>query len=427
MAPLAAGALAAQQLPAIRLIAAPDAASKPTFGVVAAVRQVPGGGVLLNDVQKRQVVLLDASLASATLVADSVSGGASSYGSRPGALVGYFADSTLFIDPAALSMFVLDPAGRIARVAAVPRSQDAALMGSNLNGTPALDAKGRLVYRGAPPRTSGGGAFAMPEQPDSAAIVRVDLATRKLDSVGFFRIPKTKVSMTQNDKGGMMITAELNPMQTLDDWAVLSDGSIAIVRGRDYHIDWVGADGAMRSTPKIAFDWQRLTDEDKIALIDSARTQMEHARTSPGALAGIGAMAGVTIGGGDGGARGMTISFDGGADGGRAGGAAGGAGGGASLPPITFVNASDLPDYRPVFAGNAVKADLDDNLWVRTSAVRAGMVAGGPVYDVINRLGALVDRIQVPAGRTIVGFGKGGVVYMMARDDTGAWLERTHR
>ena len=73
-----------------------------------------------------------------------------------------------------------------------------------------------------------------------------------------------------------------------------------------------------------------------------------------------------------------------------------------------------------------MKADLDGNLWIRTSATRAGAIAG-PIYDVVNRKGELVDRVQLPAGRTIVGFGKGGVVYMVARDEKGAWLERTHR
>jgi hypothetical protein len=59
--------------------------------------------------------------------------------------------------------------------------------------------------------------------------------------------------------------------------------------------------------------------------------------------------------------------------------------------------------------------------------VRAGSVGGGPIYDVINRKGEVIDRLQVPAGRQIVGFGKGGVVYMQARDDKAAWIERTHR
>ena len=68
----------------------------------------------------------------------------------------------------------------------------------------------------------------------------------------------------------------------------------------------------------------------------------------------------------------------------------------------------------------------DGNLWVRTSAIRAGST-GGPIYDVIGSHGELIDRVQIPSGRQIVGFGKGGVVYMVARDESGAWLERTHR
>jgi hypothetical protein len=90
------------------------------------------------------------------------------------------------------------------------------------------------------------------------------------------------------------------------------------------------------------------------------------------------------------------------------------------------VSASELPDYRPAFSQGAARADEDGNVWVRTSATRAGAI-GGLIYDVINGQGALVDRVQIPAGRTIVGFAKGGVVYMVARDKTGAWIERTHR
>ena len=93
----------------------------------------------------------------------------------------------------------------------------------------------------------------------------------------------------------------------------------------------------------------------------------------------------------------------------------------------TFVSASDLPDYRPAFGqGGAVKADLDGNVWIRTTAHREGAIAGA-IYDVVSRKGEVTDRVQVPAGRTIVGFGKGGVVYMLARDDKGAWIERTKR
>src|SRR5262249_42784535 len=80
-------ALAAHQAPPGRLIAAPDASTKPVLSIAAAVRQLPNGGVLVNDILKRQLVLFDNTLTNATIVADSVSGGANSYGVRPGGII----------------------------------------------------------------------------------------------------------------------------------------------------------------------------------------------------------------------------------------------------------------------------------------------------------------------------------------------------
>jgi len=428
------GALAAQTAPAIRLINAADASTKPVFGLVTAVRQLPNGSLLVNDVLKRQLTMLDASLANPVLVADSISGGANSYGTRPGGLIPYLADSTLFVDPVGLSMFVLDGKGAIARVASVPRSQDAPAF---TQGAPALDAKGRIVYSGgrggmrisASSRPNNGAAnngpmIAFPDQPDTMAIVRIDPASRKLDTAGFYKIPKTKVNMTNVD-GRMSITTEINPMPIIDDWAVLSDGSIAIVRGRDYHVDWVNGDGSTTATPKLPFDWQRLSDEDKIAVIDSAKTAMEKLRAAMGTMSPEKAMVeGMRGGAAGGGPPVMIMSFstsDGGGGGGRGATASAGAGG----PQLQFVSPSELPDYRPPFTSGAARGDLDGNLWVRTTATRAGAVAAGPIYDVINRKGEVTDRIQLPAGRSIIGFGKGGVVYMLARDEKGSWIEKT--
>jgi len=128
---------------------------------------------------------------------------------------------------------------------------------------------------------------------------------------------------------------------------------------------------------------------------------------------------------GSGGGGPIVMSFSmGGGGGGDVGAAKRGAEGALNMPPLNFVAPSELPDYRPaIFAGSS-RADLDGNLWIRTSATRKGAISG-PIYDVVNRKGELVDRIQIPSGRTIVGFGKGGVVFMLARDDKGAWIERT--
>jgi hypothetical protein len=422
---------AAAQTPTVRLINAPDASSKPEFAMVAAVRQLAGGRLLVNDINNRQLTILDPGLANAFVLADSASGQLNSYGTRAGGLIRYVGDSTLFVDPAGLSMFVIDPNGKIARVASVPRSQDASSLGNNLLGTPGVDGAGRLVYRSAGLRLTqqGGkaaGGMVAPDSPDSTAIVRVDLATRKVDTAAYYKIPKTKMNIVQSDKG-ITMTNELNPMPIVDDWAVLSTGSIAIVRGQDYHVDILKADGTIASATKVPFDWQRLSDEEKVAVIDSAKAAMDRARAA-GPGDGNALVAGGARGGGPGsGPGGMVVmSFrteTSGGDGGGVGNKIASMGGG--MTP-SFVSASELPDYRPAFNQGAARADEDGNVWVRTSATRAGAI-GGLIYDVINSQGALVDRVQVPAGRTIVGFGKGGAVYMVARDKTGSWIERTHR
>ena len=51
-------------------------------------------------------------------------------------------------------------------------------------------------------------------------------------------------------------------------------------------------------------------------------------------------------------------------------------------------------------------------------------IAGGPVYDVINRKGEIVERVQIPVGRSIVGFGPGGAVYLLNRDGATSTLEK---
>jgi hypothetical protein len=434
IASLIAAPLGAQG-PAVRLISAPDAQTKPIFGAVPVVRQLPNGSLLVNDVAKRQLSLVDQCLCSSAIVADSVSGTASSYGVRAGGLIAYLADSSLFVDPAGLSMFVIDPAGKIARVASVPRSQDAGAIASNGVSLSALDANGRLVYRGgltlirpnvAQGGRGGGAVFTPPEFPDSSAIVRVDLASRKLDTAGFFKIARTKMKTEQTERGMTMIS-ETNPLPVIDDWAVLADGSIAIVRGQDYHVDFIDGGGAVTSGAKLPFDWQRLDDDAKVAVIDSAKKAFDAARAA--AANGTPGAAPPTGFGGDGGAPRMVINMSTGGGGDGGGGLAqrimANGPPGAAMGNVSFVSPSELPDYRPAFGAGAARGDADGNLWIRTTATRAG--AAGPIYDVVNRRGELIDRIQIPAGRQVVGFGKGGVVYMLARDASGSWLERTRR
>ncbi len=417
----------AQSLPPVRPIGPVLASTTEPFAAVSQVRALPGGRVILHDNAGRRVVMLDSSFKNVTVIADTTGATGNAYGSRLGGLIAYRGDSTLFVDPQSISMLVIDQNGRIVRTMAAPLPNEVQALIGGPNGTPGFDPMGRLVYRAqvrftANTSKAAGPGPQMPTFPESSYVVRVDLKTRKVDTAAVFRVPKISMNMTRDDNTGRVtMTNTVNPMPWTDDWALLSDGTLAVVRGQDYRVDLVGLDGKVLAGSKMAFDWQRMNDDDKNALIDSVRTVMEKQRAAQ--IAASAAPAGSDPASkasteassatgrqrpvGDGGGN-MTIVMAGG--GGGDGGGRGGPGGpvGFTLPPLSFVSPQDMPDYRPAFRQGASRGDADGNLWIRTSK----MVNGGAVYDVVNNKGELKDRVSVPAGRIIAGFGPGGVVYM---------------
>ncbi|HUX32570.1 MAG TPA: hypothetical protein VMV51_01755, partial [Gemmatimonadaceae bacterium] len=145
---LAPAARAQQSLPPVRALGPIERVSTEPMKAVSAVRELSGRRVLVNDVVAHRVLLLDSTLAHATPVADSTASTANAYGDMPGGLISYRGDSTLFIDPASLSMLVLDDAGKVARVMAVPRPNEAIFLIGGPFGTSGFDPAGRLVYRG---------------------------------------------------------------------------------------------------------------------------------------------------------------------------------------------------------------------------------------------------------------------------------------
>lgn len=488
-ATLAAPAAAQQQpkLPPVRKLETILARSDEPMTSISAAVPLPDGKVLVNDVLQRRVIMFDSTLKQVTVVADSTSATANAYGARGGGLIGYGGDSALFIDPASLSMMVINGRGELTTVRAVPRAQEINLF-SGANGRPGFDPQGRLVYRGqnrpgfggqgggrggqgggrdgaraggeAQPRQRGQGGqggqgggfgggpggftFQMPTLPDSAPIFRVDLATRSLDTLGSLRINRPDVKVTQGADGRPNVQTTLNPMPMIDEWALLSDGTIALVRGHDFHVDWRAPDGTVTAGPKLPFDWQRMSDDDKQFVLDSTRTAIEKQREEAqrmmnaaggpaafiqggggerlmaGALGGGGPViiAGGGPGGGPGGGGAPPQRQQGGngGNGGGQGGGPGGPGGGFQVPAVNLIPATEMPDYRPPFAGAAALGDLDGHLWVRTTAPTDN---GGALYYVISKDNEVIDRVQVPQGRLIAGFGKGGIVYLGFRDTEG--------
>ena len=182
-------------------------ATSDPMGAISAVRQLPGGRVLVNDPARRRVVMLDSNMKLIKVVADTTPMTQNAYGARGGGLLPWHGDSTLFLDPASLSMLVLDQDGEIRRVMAAPRPDDVFSLVGGALGFPGFDAKGRLVYRATGLNFNrrgpgGGGAarggFQPPTFPDSTPLVRFDLATRKLDTVAKIKVAAPRINFTEN-------------------------------------------------------------------------------------------------------------------------------------------------------------------------------------------------------------------------------------
>jgi hypothetical protein len=484
--------------PAIRRIATASAVSTEQLGSIQSVRELPDGRVLVNDGNRRRLLLMDTTLKTVKVVLDSLSEMSNTYGVRPGSLIPWRGDSTLFIDPSALAMLVLDPAGKIARVRSVPSVNQLGLITGNSGyGLPAVDYKGRLIYTMwvEPPRPTKPpprGVPWFPEQPDSQLVVGIDFDTRRIDTLGAIKIPKFGMQVKMSANGGFNFIEQTNPLPSQDEYAVLADGAIAFVRSIDYRIDYLNPDGTWSSSPKLPYDWQAIPDSLKRAIVDSVhKVQSRSAHvaytnalirwvnmygkgypenfkapegfvpqqgfaknwkfppgvtfpanytyacaqgeeptyvpinpeaqaataTTPNAAsreAMIMSMMGAPGGGAPPGTRASCIPTP-------------IANTNAPAPPtmrdVAVVHYSLLPDYKPPLAqGGAVRADADGNLWIRP--IQPKPIPGGAVYDIVSRSGELMDRLQLPQGYNIVGFGRGRIVYLSMRDRAGLHLAR---
>jgi hypothetical protein len=353
------------------------------------INALPGNRLMVNDFIRKRVIIFDETLKRFTTVMDSAAGAPANYSTSisPG-LVPYFGDSTLLVDRSSTAFLVVAPNGKLGGILSPPKASDIYAMSTAL-----LDAKGRLLFRGFRRAAPGGRGAAPPPAPvaigqtqigpagpDSAPILRGDFDARTVDTVGMIHISATKSVMTRTDPaltggiggfGGSMN----NPLPLTDEWTLLPDGTIAIVRGQDYHIDWIAMDGKMTSTPKMPFDWKRITLEEKQQIIDSVKSASNRYQDSLRAVS-------------------------------------------PTLPtgqprfflPAFFVEPAELPDYYPPVRAGQVKADYEGNVWILPAT--STLAKGGLLYDVVNRKGEIIERVQFPPGRTLIAFGRGGDIYM---------------
>jgi hypothetical protein len=394
--------LDAQQAPKIpiRALAPSTAVSTDSVGPVLAIRALSNGNILVNDLASRRVLWFDATLAHSRVVIDTSGGAGPNAPAKviaPAAtLIRYLGDSTLYADRASQSLWVLDANGKVARVMAIPRPADIGMIAQGGEaGIPGLDSKGRLVYHGTfasrPPIRDPERPWQppIPVQIDSSPIVRADFDTRTIDTLMALKLnfgaPFKKLEV-DND-GNVIMRMYVNLLGVDDQFATLSDGTAAVLSVHDYHIEWTDPDGTRRSTPKMPFDWKTLTEADKHRMMDSVRPELERRNS-------------VTP-------RTMTTP----------------SGPRTARQQFEFLPLDKFGDFEQPVQTGAVMADRDARLWIlpRTSL----SAKGGLLYDVINRNGEIVERVQFPKNYALAGFAEHGAVYVVHLDGRKGTLERT--
>ena len=377
-----ASAVTAQTGTSVRGLGPVVATSTARFRMIDAVRELPRGELLLHELRSGNVHLLDGALRTARVAYAGPQGAPAA----AGILVDHQADSVLFIADAGRRVVVIDAHGNVARVDSLPAMPLPFLLRSSvIRG----DRQGYLYFE--PTRRAGerpsGPAARSASALETVPLARVRLGSSTLDTVAQLANNVVEARLLPRAGGGFTPSFATNPLPVVDDWTIVADGSVALVRGADFHVDWLSASLATSASAAIAFPWVELSADDKRRIADSARIAAESLRARMTQTAG---RSGVTP------SRGVSAT-------------------------ISMVEADGLPDRRPAFRRGATLPDLEGRLWVEVTLPKRG---GGPMYYVIDRDGKLVDRVQLPAGRSLVGFGRGGMVYLSAPIDSGVALQR---
>jgi hypothetical protein len=376
-----------------------------TFGSVQHLRRLSDGRVLVNDPTRHQVLMLDSTLANPVVVIDSVGGRDNSYGMRNGGIIPYRGDSTFFVDPTSSTLLLIGPAGKIARVMSMPTSSINYLANPSGFGYPGFSEAFGIVFR------MQSSSFRYPTVPppegapelvikyeDSVAVVGMKLSTRRGDTLAKYGTGQQMVARISYNNFDMDGTNELYPVA--NDWALAADGSIALLSGREYRLRWINTDGTKSESPRLPFKWDYNSDEEKQLTADSinaARLKQYNERVASRQRQ-VDSLKAAKLPVPNGLTRPLT-----------------------KQSPVQML---DIPDYFPAYerSGNSMRGDADNNIWIRPRPPRSAR--GGTVYDVVNRKGELIDKVELPQGRSLVGFGPGGIVYLSAREAGSTRIEQ---
>lgn len=369
----------------LKTLSKPDIEYAEPFTLITGIRELRDGRVIAADAREKTVQLIDLKTGTAAKIGREGSGPGEF--ALPMRLLGLPGDTSAVYDPLNRRYLLIGPDGKVGAFASYEAQE----------GTPArvrisiprfIDARGRLYSVGPSFNINPTGPTS---SADSAPILRLDRTTKKTDTVAFIRIPPVTVT-TSGGGGGQNVSVRAgggNPFAATDDWAVLPDGRVAVLRVKDYHVDWYAPNGQRTSGPAIAFDKIKVTDEDK----------KQYRERSASGAAGTAIVMSQRVG-----------------PGGASSSASVGAPTNVQLPEPT-----DWPDVKPPFTANAAIGAPNGQVWVlRTRSAKDKI----PTYDVFDASGKVVSRVALPADTRLIGFGNGTVYLARSDEDDLQYLQR---
>ena len=195
-------------------------------------------------------------------------------------------------------------------------------------------------------------------------LLRLSLRRPRPDTIAQLMPPQAPRAPLTNSVGSFVVYVGTAPLQQVDAWAVLRDGTVAVVRSASYRIDWFAPDGTRSQTDSIPFTPVPVTSSDKKRIVE------EYKPVGEAALAALPTR--------------------------------------TSILAMTFEEPLAWPAMHPPFRGDmAPLVDARDRIWLAT---RCATDDQAMCYDVIGRDGVRAQRFRMPPRTIVVGFGR-DVVY----------------
>jgi len=349
-----------------------DAAYPTPFSYLSGVRELSDGRLFAADPLSQVLLRLDLRTGTADTVGGQGAGPQEYEG--PDHVLPLPGDSTLLIDLGNARLTVVSPEGEFVEWTPMVRPQE---NGRARTLFVRFADEGGQLYLTAPSRMEG-----LP--PDSTGISRFNRNSET----------ETVVACAWHPELPPFNPGDRRPMlRPMDDWAVSSDGSIAVVRANGFSVDWVRPDGSLVRGPSYSPESYPVGE----AEMEAEMEELGRAAIFTAVVAN------------EGGEQSRQM--------------------GRGLPPGGGPGIADFewPEVLPLFRPNGTLVSPRGEAWVQRMMPRNM----APRYEVFDGDGRWSGFVELPDGAKIIGFGSSpetrGMLYLARVDAVGLlWLER-HR